>query len=79
MTINGKEVAHQYSLDDLLDTSAREINPEIYVRLARPLKDDSQIDLIDLNSFYKHNENHGLSLNVSPDYTFNENSMKIIE
>ena len=79
VSINGKEVIQQHSLEDLVEPSARDINPEIYVRLSKPLKEDAQIDLLDLKAFYQQTSNHGLSINISPDYTFNEHSTKIIE
>jgi hypothetical protein len=36
--LNGKEFNHQASLEELYDPSEHNLNPLIYLRLARPLK-----------------------------------------
>lgn len=77
--INGKEVEHQVSLDEITEPSINDINPMIYLRVSRPLKDDSKIDVIDLGKFYNNTQYQGLSFNITPDYTQVENSKEIIE
>lgn len=45
----------------------------IYLRISRPLKDDTKIDLINSTSFYDLTNHYGISINVTPDYGYNEN------
>ena len=72
--INGKEVEYQCSLDDIIEPSLRDLDPPIYIRVSRPLKDDSKIDLIPLDKFYQHTGNYGVSLNAAPDYGYSEHA-----
>ncbi len=46
------------------------MTPNIYFRLSRPLKEDAQIDPIQISLFYAEASSHGLSLNITPDYGF---------
>jgi len=56
-----------------------DLNPEIYLRLSRPLKEGALINLINIESFYAHLSTNGLSIRISPDYGFNEKATKLIE
>ncbi len=69
---------HQCSLDELKNYSVLDINPQIYLRLARPLKDDVTLDTLDLDKFYERTNYNGISINMTPDYGFNESSSVLL-
>ena len=50
----------------------------IYLRIARPLKSDVKIELINVSAFYEHTTFYGLSINVTPDYGFSEKNNDLI-
>lgn len=75
--INGKEFNHQCSLDELIKPSISDVNPMIYLRLARPLKEDAQLDALSLDSFYLQTNFNGVTLSLTPDYGYSELSTAI--
>ena len=77
--INNQEIKLQLTLDDICeDNASRDMNPLIYLRVNRPLKEDAKMDLINLEQFYTLSKYNGVSLRVTPDYTFNEKSDALI-
>lgn len=44
------------------------------MRLNKPLKDDTKIDIINLAQFYDPTDNFGLGVTLTPDYGFNEST-----
>jgi hypothetical protein len=59
-------------LDELEEPSHFDLNPLIYLRVARPLKSDAQLDMLALDQFYEKTKKEGLNFNITPDFGFNE-------
>ena len=49
-----------------------DLHPLVWLRVTRPLRDDSKLDLINLSAFYEQTNHFGLSVNVTPDYGFED-------
>lgn len=77
--INGKEVESQLSLDDICeDDLSRDLNPLVYLRLARPLKDGATLQLVELDKIYGLSSSNGLTVRVTPDYCHSWRSDSLI-
>lgn len=61
-----------------MEPSPNDMNPVIFMRISRPLRDYSKIEFINTQLFYEQTQHYGISLNVTPDYGFNEQNSEII-
>jgi hypothetical protein len=62
----------------LKETTKFDINPLIYYRLVKPLKEGKILPLIDLAKVYKTTEQFGFDINVKADFGYSYNK-KLIE
>jgi hypothetical protein len=54
-----------------------DINPVIFYRLSRPLKDKVSLPSLNLDKYFEKTENHGFKIEVTPDYSFEKNKSLI--
>ena len=58
--------------------TAFDLNPSIFYRLLRPLKEDATLPLIDPAVFYKQTGDHGIDIEVEPKFDCERNE-KLVE
>jgi hypothetical protein len=56
---------------------ACDVNPLIFYRLARPLKKDVTLPLLNLSNYFVESEQYGFKIEISPDYTYEKNDKLI--
>lgn len=59
----------------IFETETHDINPIIFYRLARPLRDDSSLPYFDLTKYHKRTELFGIRVEADPDYSFQKNDI----
>jgi hypothetical protein len=57
----------------IFETETHDINPIIFYRLARPLKEGSALPNLDLAKYHKRTELFGIRVEADPDYSFEKN------
>ena len=55
---------------DIFSPETTDINPLIYYRLSKPLKEDATLPDLDLTKYFEKTEAFGLKVTMSPDYTY---------
>lgn len=60
--INGDELSVNLSENAFLNPSIYDLNPLIYYRLRRPLKEDAELPLLDPAIFYKESADYGIEI-----------------
>ena len=61
------------SEDTIFEHEGHDINPLIFYRLSRPLKDKAPLPYLKLGSYFEETEHFGLKIEVVPDYSFEKN------
>lgn len=52
---------------------AHDMNPLIFYRLARPLKEEAKLPSLSLSKYYQESEFSGLKIEITPDYSYEKN------
>lgn len=65
------------SEDTIFEKEDHDINPLIYFRLSRKLKEKAQLPFLTLNKYFEVTENHGLKIEVTPDFSYEKNKYLI--
>lgn len=76
--INGDNQVLNISEKNVFVPSQYDINPLIYYRIARPLKQGAKLPLIDLKNYYKGSSAYGVDLTVEHDVEYLQND-RILE
>lgn len=58
---------------DIFGLESHDVNPLIFYRLARPLKEEAKLPTLNLTNYFDETEYHGLKIEIAPDYTFEKN------
>lgn len=58
---------------DIFGLESHDVNPLIFYRLARPLKEEAKLPTLNLTNYFDESEYHGLKIEIAPDYTFEKN------
>jgi hypothetical protein len=76
--LNGEEQQINISETSFHQVTAFDLNPHIFYRLRRPLKQDATLPLIDPAVFYKQTGDHGIDIEVEPQFDCERNE-KLVE
>ena len=49
---------------------SHDVNPLIFYRVARPLKEEAKLSTLNLATYFGQSEYHGLKIELLPDYTY---------
>mmetsp|Transcript_41597 Transcript_41597/g.63474 ORF Transcript_41597/g.63474 Transcript_41597/m.63474 type:complete len:255 (+) Transcript_41597:414-1178(+) len=63
--INSQEIEVYKRMEDKEDED--NINPQVFFRLAKPLKKGAKLPIIDLTKYYKQGSKHGIEIEIQPD------------
>ena len=66
--VNSKDTDKTLTLDQVIQPTQLDLNPMIYVRLCKPLKEGQVLDPIQLKNFYPQKKTWGLSVSATPYY-----------
>jgi hypothetical protein len=72
--INNEEIEITQSASTIFSETKHDLNPIIYLRINKPLKQDCVMPSISLEKYYKQGESHGIALEIIPDLTTQKNS-----
>jgi hypothetical protein len=67
----------QTSEEGIFVKEAHDLNPLIFYRLARPLKDDAELPALTLSNYQKRAEIFGFKVELTPDYSYEKNDTLI--
>lgn len=67
-----------YDQNGIFKPGCHDLNPLIFYRLSRPLAKDAHLPTLNLSNYHEESEEHGVKLEISPDYTYMK-SDKIIK
>lgn len=59
--------------DDIFKAESHDVNPLIFYRLARPLKEKAVLPTLALETYFEKTDLHGVKIEVTPDYSFEKN------
>jgi hypothetical protein len=54
-----------------------DMNPLVFYRLSRPLKDKTTLPSLHLDKYFEKTENHGFKIEITPDYSYEKNKSLI--
>jgi hypothetical protein len=64
--INGDEQKVNLCESEFMNPSIFDINPLVYYRIKKPLKEGARLPIIDLSDFYNESADHGINFEVVP-------------
>jgi hypothetical protein len=76
--LNGEEQLINMSETSFHQVTAFDLNPNIFYRIRRPLKEDASLPLIDPAVFYKQTVDHGIDIEIEPNFDCERNE-KLVE
>lgn len=77
--INGDDFEVSLSEKGINQPNIFDINPLIYYRLRKPLKDGAKLPSIDLKTYFKETASYGLDLTIQPNLEFARNDQLLVE
>jgi hypothetical protein len=76
--INGDEQKLNLCETEFMNPSIFDINPLVYYRIKKPLKEGARLPIIDLTNFFNESADHGINFEVVPSVEYQTND-KLIE
>ena len=65
----------KYNENEIFEKEVYDMNPLIFYRLARPLKDTKSLPELDLEKYHEKSDLYGLRVEADPDYSFMKNGI----
>ena len=59
--------------ENVFVSESHDVNPLIFYRLARPLKEEAKLPTLTLETYFEKSDNHGIKIEITPDYTYEKN------